>query len=133
MVAVGAPLTDFTNDNIFGDGFHLFGNGTEEYEADAEEYSGAIAIIDGYEAYVEENGSAPTGEFTYETEDEETLEITEETATLADYEDALASVEKLGDEPDPADYGTFIPSIPDLAEKGLDKAGAADWLKGSYH
>ncbi|MCR5816698.1 MAG: ferrous iron transport protein B [Ruminococcus sp.] len=130
MVAVGAALTDFTNDNIFGDGFHLFGNGTEEYEADAEEFSTASMIIDGYEAYVDENGSAPTGEFTYDVEDEETLEITEETATLADYEDALATMEKFEEEPDPADYGTYVPSIPALAEKGLDKAGASDWLKG---
>ena len=130
MVGIGAPLTDFTNDNIFGDGFHLFAIGTEEYEADAEEYASADAIIGGYEAYVEENGAAPTGEFTYEVEDEETLEITEETATLADYEDALASMEKFEDEPDPADYGTFVPSVPALAEKGLDKAGASDWLKG---
>ncbi len=130
MVAVGAALTDFTNDNIFGDGFHLFGNGTEEYEADAEEFSTADLIIGGYEAYVEENGSAPTGEFTYDVEDEETLEITKETATLADYEDALATMEKFEEEPDPADYGTYVPSIPALAEKGLDKAGASDWLKG---
>ncbi|MBR6336581.1 MAG: ferrous iron transport protein B [Ruminococcus sp.] len=130
MVAVGAALTDFTNDNIFGDGFHLFGNGTEAYEADAEEYATADLIIAGYEAYAKENGTAPTEDFTYEVEDEETLEITKETATLADYEDALATMEKFEEEPDPADYGTFVPSIPALAEKGLDKAGASDWLKG---
>ena len=130
MVAVGAPLTDFTNDNIFGDGFHLFGNGTAEYEEAAEEYASAQLLIDGYDAYVEANGTEPTGEFTYDIEDEETLEISQETATLEDYEAALASIEKIGDEPDPADYGTFIPSIPALAESALDKAGAADWLKG---
>ena len=28
MVAVGAPATDWVNDGVFGDGFHLFGNGT---------------------------------------------------------------------------------------------------------
>ncbi|SDA26821.1 ferrous iron transport protein B [Ruminococcus sp. YE71] len=130
MVAVGAPLTDFTNDNIFGDGFHLFGKGTAEYEAAAEEYAGAQLIIDGYEAYIEANGTAPTEEFPYDVEDEETLEISQETATLADYEAALASIEKIGDEPDPADYGTFVPSIPALVEAALDKANAADWVKG---
>ena len=130
MIGVGAPLTDFTNDNLFGDGFHLFAKGTEEYEADAEEYANAQLIIDGYDAYVEEHGAAPKEKFKYDVEDEETLEITQETATLEDYEDALASVEKIGDEPDPADYGWFVPSIPALAEKDLDKAGAADWLKG---
>ena len=130
MVGVGAPLTDFTNDNIFGeDGFHLFGKGTAEYEEDAEEYAGAQLLIDGYDAYVEVNGT-PEDEFTYEVEDEETLEISEETATVADYEEALATIEKIGDEPDPADYGWYVPPVPALAEKALDKAGAADWLKG---
>ncbi|SFB67658.1 ferrous iron transport protein B [Ruminococcus albus] len=130
MVGVGAPLTDFTNDNIFGeDGFHLFGKGTAEYEDAAEEYADAQLIIDGYDAYVEANGT-PADEFTYEVEDEETLEISEETATIADYEEALATVEKIGDEPDPADYGWYVPPVPALAEKALDKVGAAGWLKG---
>ena len=129
MVGVGAAATDFTNDNIFGDGFHLFGNGTEEYEAVAEEYSSAQQIIDGYDAYVEANG-VPTAEFTYIVEDEETLEPVEETASLEDYTSALATIESIGEEPDPADYGTFVPSIPALAESALDKAGASDWVKG---
>ncbi len=130
MVGVGAPLTDFTNDNIFGDGFHLFGIGSAKYSEVADEYAGAQQIIDGYDAYIEEHGKAPANDFTYEVEDEETLEITEETASLSDYDAAVASVERIGDEPDPADYGVFIPSIPALAEKGLDAVNAADWLKG---
>ena len=63
-------------------------------------------------------------------EDEETLETTEETASLEDYNEALSTVERIGDEPDPADYGVFVPSIPAIIESGLDKVGAADWLKG---
>ena len=128
MVGVGAPATDFTNDCIFGDGFHLFGK-DGGYGDISEEYAGAAAIVDGYDAYVEENGVAPTEEYTYEVEDEETLEISEETATIADYNDALATLEEIGEEPDPADYGTWVPGIPALVEKGLDSAGAADWLK----
>ena len=129
MVAVGAAMTDFTNDNIFGDGFHLFGIGTAEYTEISEEYSAAQQIIDGYDAYVEENGE-PTGEFTYTVEDEETLETSEETATIDDYSAALETLEEIGEEPDPADYGVFVPSIPALAEAGLDAVNAADWLKG---
>ncbi|MBR5974743.1 MAG: ferrous iron transport protein B [Clostridiales bacterium] len=128
MVGVGAYATDFTNDKIFGDGFHLFGM-DGGYEELAERYADASAIVDGYDAYVEENGVAPEGEYTYEVEDEETLEISEETATIEDYNEAVATLEEIGEEPDPADYGTFIPSIPALVEKGLDKAGAAEWLK----
>ena len=129
MVGVGAWATDFTNDAIFGDGFHLFGN-DGGYEEVAEEYSAAAAIVDGYDAYVEENGTAPTGDFPYSLEDDETLEITEETASLADYRNAVNTIEKIGEEPDPADYGTWVPGIPVLVERGLDKIGTADWLKG---
>ncbi len=129
MVAVGAAATDFTNDCIFGDGFHLFGN-DGGYEEIAEEYANASAIVDGYDAYVEENGSAPSSEFTYEVEDEETLEISEETASMEDYEEAVKSLEQIGEEPDPAEYGTWVPGIPAIVESGLDAAGAADWLKG---
>ncbi len=129
MVGVGAIATDFTNDKIFGDGFHLFGM-DGGYGELAERWGDASTIVDGYDAYVEEHGAAPEGEFTFEVEDEETLEISEETATIEEYEEAVKTLEEIGEEPDPADYGTWIPSIPDLVEKGLDKAGAAEWLKG---
>ena len=130
MKGPGAWATDWTNDNLFGDGFHLLGIGSSEYSEIAEEYAGAQQIIDGYDAYVEEHGSAPQSEFTYSVEDEETLETTDETATIEDYNEALATVERIGDEPDPADYGVFVPSIPVIIESGLDKVGTADWLKG---
>ena len=129
MVGVGAPATDWANDGLFGDGFHLFGM-DGGYEEASEEYSGASAIVDGYDAYIEENGKAPTDEFTYTVEDEETLEVSEETATLADYEEAVKTLDEIGEEPDPAAYGTWIPGIPSIVESALDAAGAADWLKG---
>ena len=130
MVAVGAPATDWANDGLFGDGWHLFGIGSAAYNEVAEQYGDASAIVDGYDAYVEENGAAPEGEFTYEVEDEETLEITEETATLKDYEEALATLDEIGDEPDPADYGVWVPGIPVLIGNALEAAGAAGWLSG---
>ena len=130
MKGPGAWATDWTNDNLFGDGFHLLGIGSSDYSDIADEYAAAQQIIDGYDAYIEENGSAPTGEYTYSVEDEETLETLDETATLEDYEAALKTVEEIGDEPDPADYGVFVPSIPALIEGALDAANAADWLKG---
>ena len=130
MVAVGKPATDWANDGLFGDGWHLFGIGSAAYNEVAEQYGDASAIVDGYDAYVEENGAAPEGEFTYEVEDEETLEITEETATLKDYEKALATLDEIGDEPDPADYGVWVPGIPVLIGNALEAAGAAEWLSG---
>ena len=128
MVAVGTPITDWVNDNLFGDGFHLFGN-DGGYAEVSEAYADASLIVDGYDVYVEENGTAPTGDFTYTTLDEETLEVTEEVATLEDYEEAKLTIETIGEEPDPADYGIWVPGIPALVEQGLDNAGAAEWLK----
>ena len=130
MVAVGAPATDWANDGLFGDGWHLFGIGSKAYSEVADEYAEASLIVDGYDAYVEENGAEPTGDFTYAVEDEETLAISEETASLADYEDAKAALDEIGDEPDPADYGVWVPGIPVLVGNALEAAGAADWLSG---
>ena len=128
MVGVGAPATDWANDGLFGDGFHLLGM-DGGYAEDSEKYADAAAIVDGYDVYVEENGE-PTDKFTYEVEDEETLEITEEEASVEDYKEALNTIEEMGDEPDPADYGTWVPGVPVVVEKALDKANAAEWLKG---
>ncbi|MBQ7261450.1 MAG: ferrous iron transporter B [Lachnospiraceae bacterium] len=129
MVAVGAPATDWANDGLFGDGFHLFGI-DGGYAEISESYAQASAIVEGHDAYVKENGKEPAGEFTYTTEDEETLEVTEETASTGDYEAAVKTMEEIGDEPDPANYGIWIPGIPSIVESALDAAGAADWLKG---
>ena len=48
MVTFGASATDFTNDGIFGDGWHLFGNGTSEYEEASEEYGDSDLIIEAF-------------------------------------------------------------------------------------
>ena len=130
MVAVGAPATDWANDGVFGDGWHLLGiDGGYNEVADA--YGEASLLVDGYEAYIEEHGAlAADGTFTYDVEDEETLAVTTETATLADYEAAKATLAEIGDEPDPADYGVWVPGIPVLIGDALDAAGTPDWLNG---
>ncbi len=131
MVTVGSAATDWANDGLFGDGWHLFGIGSAEYNEVAEEYGDASLIVDGYEAYIEENGAlAADGTFTYDVEDEETLAVETETATLADYEAAKATLDEIGDEPDPADYGVWVPGIPVLIGNGLEAAGASEWLSG---
>ncbi len=130
MVTVGSAATDWANDGLFGDGWHLLGIGSSSYNEAAEEYGDASLIIEGYEAYIEENGAAPTGDFPYSVEDDETLEVTTETATLADYDAALKTAEKYDEEPNPADYGVWIPGISVLVGNGLEAAGAADWLAG---
>ena len=130
MVAVGAPATDWANDGVFGDGWHLLGI-DGGYNEVADTYGEASLIVDGYEAYIEEHGAlAADGTFTYDVEDEETLAVTTETATLADYEAAKTTLAEIGDEPDPADYGVWVPGIPVLIGDALDAAGTPDWLNG---
>ena len=48
MVGVGASATDWANDCLFGDGWHMFGNGTAAYEADKEEFGDAFNVVDAF-------------------------------------------------------------------------------------
>ena len=131
MVTVGSAATDWANDGLFGDGWHLLGIGSAEYNEVAEEYGDAALIVDGYEAYIEENGAlAADGTFTYDVEDEETLAVETETATMADYEKAKTTLAEIGEEPDPANYGVWVPGIPVLVGNALEAAGASEWLSG---
>lgn len=158
MVTVGSAATDWANDGLFGDGWHLFGIGSSDAEAAAEDYGDTNAIIEGYVAYLADQGvdtadlealidteaddfdgaaakeaiMAETAEyssdFKYDVEDEETLEVTTETASMADLTEAC---DKFAEgEPDPADYGVWVPGIPVLIQKGLDAVNCADWLNG---
>lgn len=162
MVTVGAAATDWANDGLFGDGFHLFGIGSGETADAEEEYGDTDAIIAGGLEFIANEGvdisaaedaidvesdefdavaasaelNALAGayddsiEFTYELEDEETLEVTEETATMADFIEAAAMFEKYEGGVDPANYGTWVPGIPVLLGNLLDSIGCADWLSG---
>ena len=159
MVGVGAPATDWANDGLFGDGWHLLGIGTAEYTEAADNYTAAMDAVSGYyELDTEaENFDADAAlaamkavqpdadSATIEVEDEETLARNEMTvyydaipkdadkkATVPmTYVDAVSYLEENGfDEPDPADYGVWVPGIPVLIGNGLEAAGTADWLSG---
>ncbi len=119
MVGIGAPATDWTNDNLFGDGFHLLGIGKSAYEEVAEEYSSAALLVDGYDAYVEKNG-IPADTYTYAVEDEETLATEILEASAQEYEDALKTLEGYEEEPAPENYGVWVPGIPVLFENLLN-------------
>ena len=56
MVTVGSAATDWANDGLFGDGWHLFGIGSSDAEAAAEDYGDTNAIIEGYVAYLADQG-----------------------------------------------------------------------------
>ena len=159
MVTVGAAATDWANDGLFGDGWHLFGIGSAAYEEASDEYTAAINAADAFvgidvededfdeDAALAELQAFTTGEekVSYEVEDEETLEVSEIDVYYAEvpedadedevnamsYLDAVSYLEENGfEEPDPADYGVWVPGVPVLVESGLDAIGCADWLKG---
>ncbi len=113
--------------------YHCIGGQSEQWQDQAaEEYGAASLIVDGYEAYAEEHGTAPTGSFPYVQQDEETLEVITLEATLKDYQQAVQTLASYGEEPDPANYGIWVPGIPVLVGNALEAAGAADWLAGLY-
>ena len=159
MVGVGAPATDWANDGLFGDGWHLLGIGTAEYTEVSDNYTAASEAINAFTgidtgaedfdadaAMAELKAFQPSEETaSVDVEDEETLAINEmtayydvipadadEDATVAmTYVDAVSYFEENGfDEPDPADYGVWVPGIPVLIGNGLEAAGAAEWLNG---
>ncbi|MBR2685534.1 MAG: ferrous iron transporter B [Erysipelotrichaceae bacterium] len=141
MVTVGAAATDWANDGLFGDGFHLFGNGSAQYEEVAEEYGDAANVVDAFigmdeevtlddlkKAYAEIQPGATAD---YVLEDEETLATEDVTYTYEDLTNAMSVMEKYdATEPDPADYGVWVKGVPVLVEELLDKLNCADWLKG---
>lgn len=129
VTTVGTWATDWANDGVFGDGWHLFAIGSSDYADAADEFTANQLIVDGYDLYVEENGSEPTGDFEYPVEDEETAAVDYETASLDDYAAAKAYVES-NEEPDPANYGVWIPGVPVFVEAGLDAIGCNDVVKG---
>ncbi len=117
MVTVGSFATDWANDGVFGDGWHLFGIGSSAYEEAADTYGDTDQIIDAFvseygndniaaaldmesddydetaaKAALEELVAATPADanVTYELEDEETLEVTEvPNTTKADLEAAV--------------------------------------------
>ena len=161
MVAVGAPATDWANDGLFGDGWHLLGIGSSAYNDAADEYTAASEAVSAYyeldteaenfdadAALAEMKAVTKTSDSaTIEVEDEETLALNEmtvyydaipngadeETTVGMTYVDAVSYFEENGfDEPDPADYGVWVPGVPVLIENGLDAAGVPEdgWLHG---
>ena len=157
--APGTKLTDWANDGLFGDGWFFLGIGSGEFEEADGEYSDALAAAGAYcEIDPEDDEFDPDAAIAImkavepdepskviETEDEETLEISEMTvyySSIPDdadeeetvgmtYLDAVSYFEEKGfDGPDPKSYGPYVRGIPAVVEGWLDAANAADWLKG---
>lgn len=160
MVTVGSAATDWANDGLFGDGFHLFRIGGGEYEEVSEEFGDASNVINAFIDLGNEGGEefselldteseefnaeiaidalkeyastfSPSDTADYTIENEEDLSTEDVTYTVSDLFAAVEVYEKYEcAEPDPADYGVWVPGIPVLIGNGLEAAGCADWLEG---
>ena len=167
MVTVGSFATDWANDGVFGDGWHLLGIGSSKYEDASGEYTDALNAVNAFLG--EDNAIDPSAEdFDAEAalaaikavtaangatavigvEDEETLAVTDMTV----YFDAIPKSEEKNEEviqmtfldakayfeeanaefaePDPADFGVWVPGIPVLLGNALEAANAPAWLSG---
>ena len=136
---IGTWCTDWVNDGLFGDGFHLFGMGTSEYEEAITDYATENLWTDEMVATVEDAvaaqvigaedilGAIEEGDFGGfdEAYGSYADSLAEEGFDISGYYDAA-----MENAPDTSEFGTWVPGIPVLVENGLTAVGCADWLQG---
>ncbi|MDY3992192.1 MAG: ferrous iron transporter B [Evtepia sp.] len=135
---VGTWVTDWTNDGLFGDGFHLFGSGSAAYESAMADYAAENVYTD--ELVLNVQAAADAGVVGAEdilgAIEEEDFGAFDE--AYGSYGDALAEAgydisaiydEAMENAPDTSEFGTWVPGIPVLVENGLNAVGCADWLQ----
>ena len=142
---IGTIFTDWANDGVFGDGFYLLGIGRSAYEESVEEYGTAESVV---KAFGEKLGleaveldedtlqdillsTEKDGVASYILQDEETLSEEEIEVT---YTELVESVDILSSynysEPEPEEYGPWVPGLPVLIGNGLEAIGCSEWLMG---
>ena len=141
MVAVGAPATDWANDGLFGDGWHLFGIGSGEYGGAFDEYTGALTAAGAFvdfdaeaedfdadaalaklKAYKPESKNAAAAA---EVEDEETLAVSDMTVYYSE-------IPKNADE-DFTIGTTYLEAVEYFEKNGFEAPDPADygvWVPG---
>jgi len=150
VTTVGTLVTEWTNDGLFGDGWHITGGAA--FEEATGEFETEQLKIEAYITAVEEEGidtAAITGELEAEEPNEEVIngfveeakaanitaavELKDEygkvvetlSVTASDFEASLAA-----EEPDPADFGVWVSGIPVVLGNALESIGCAEWLQG---
>ena len=141
MVAVGAPATDWANDGLFGDGWHLLGIGSKAYSEASDEYSDAVTAAGAFvdfdtedeafdadaalaelEAYKPDSENATA---TAEVEDEETLAINDMTVYYSEVPKDADKDSTIGT--------TYLEAVEYLKENGFDEPDPAAygvWVPG---
>ena len=140
---VGTFATDWANDGVFGDGWHLFGIGTSAYDDAMTDYAAENVWTDEMISIVDaatDKGVIGAEDIQSAIEDEDFGAFDEAYGSYADslaeegydiseiYETALG--EEAEGVPDPSEYGVWVPGIPVLAENGLEAINTPEWLNG---
>jgi len=154
VTTVGSLVTDWANEGVFGEGWHFFGIGSSAYEESsnnfkierlkveaylaaekeaginsgaAEEESEASASEESDEAAADKSAGKTSAEeitATVEIKDDDGNVTDTLLVTRSDFEKAEAA-----EEPDPADFGVWVPGVPVLVTKILEAVNCAEWLK----
>ncbi len=138
VTTVGTWVTDWTNDGLFGDGFHLFGIGSSEYDEATSAYAEENIFTD--DVIVLAQSAVDSGVVGAE----EVLGAVEEAdfgafdEALGSYGDSLAEAgydvaalveDPMEELPAPEDYGVWVPGIPVLLTNALEAVECAEWLE----
>ena len=141
VTSVGTLVTDFTNDQLFGeDGWYLFGIGRSDYEAannkfveenifnhkteiEAELQKAVDEHVKGSEEILAAVQDEDFGAFE-ESMESYSAALEEAGISIDDYynDDIMENA------PDKADYGVYIPGITTLVSNGLEAINCVDWL-----
>lgn len=141
VTTVGTIFTDWANDGVFGEGWHLFGIGAADYEEARDEYAAEHIFTDEVKLTVEnavkaevigaadvfeaiKDGGFGAFKEAYGSYGEELAEKGFDISESVD-----GQLRALEEEIDPAEYGVWVPGIPVLLEGALDSVNCADWLK----
>lgn len=140
VTTVGTIFTDWVNDGVFGEGWHLFSIGTSEYDAAMNEYAAENIFTDEVKDTVDAAAAAGVV-------GAEEIKAAIESGSFGDFDEQYGSyAESLTEEgydisatvdaalesdgvPDTSGYGIWVPSIPVLIGSGLEAAGCAEWLQ----
>lgn len=124
---IGTWATDWANDGLFGDGFFLFGKGSAKYEEVVGDYDVAQVKIEAFEEAAKEANQKPESASSLvakaELRDDEGVIEEVVDVNFADYKEALKI-----EEPDPADYGTWVRGVPIVVDEFLTNLDVAPWL-----
>ena len=140
---VGTIATDWANDGLFGDGWHLFGIGCTEYDKAMDNYAEQNLWTDDYVMTIDKaiySGVIGADDMKIAIEEKDFATFDEAYSTysevlaehgfdvVTDYEKVL--IDESEGIPKASDYGVWVPGIPVLVEVGLEKANTPSWLNG---